>query len=398
MSDNVEIDVSQVDEMALAEKQALKYAKDLALIYQEEKARRKDLEAANEKMRAVVDSMTDGMLAVDNDFTVIGANRVACQLLETSRTDLVGVNLLKIIDLSGVRERLLNLKGIADGQDVVDLEMPSPRKKVIQVRISTLSGNEGYVFVLHDITSEKRATNLKNEFLAILSHELRTPLNGILGFSELLSDDLAETLEEEHAEYLQMIVDSGNRMTNTVEELLKFVQLQSEEPESLDETVLIDRVFEQLLSSLRAEGDQKGIALTLELKIESPAVTGSEAMLKDLFHHIIENAIIFGEQGGRVLVELEDKGEHYEISVADDGIGISADELEKVFNSFYQVEGYMTRTHEGLGLGLTLAKHIAELHGGSIRLESEPDKGTTCFVRLPKDMGEKVMATKPNDK
>ena len=85
---------------------------------------------------------------------------------------------------------------------------------------------------------------------------------------------------------------------------------------------------------------------------------------------------------------MKDKGEHYEISVADDGIGISADQLEKVFDSFYQVEEYMTRTHEGLGLGLTLAKHIAELHGGSIRLESEPARGTTCFVRLPKDMGD----------
>ena len=398
MSDNSEKDQGLLNEKALAEKQTLKYAKDLALTYQEEKARRKDLEAAHEKMRAVVDSMTDGMLAVDNAFTIIEANRVAGQFLKANPTDLLGANLFKIMDFPELKERLFRMKETSRSNDSVELKMPSPSRQALRISISTLSGNEGYVFVLHDITSEKRAANLKNEFLAILSHELRTPLNGILGFSELLSDDLAETLEEEHTEYLQMIVDSGNRMTNTVEELLKFVQLDSEEPESLDEKVLIDRVFEQLLPSLRAEGDQKGIALTLESKIESPAVPGSEAMLKDLFHHIIENAITFGEQGGRVLVELKDKGEHYEISVADDGIGISADQLEKVFDSFYQVEEYMTRTHEGLGLGLTLAKHIAELHGGSIRLESEPDKGTTCFVRLPKDMGEKVMTTKPNDK
>jgi len=384
MTDDVEIDVSQVDEKALAEKQALKYAKDLALIYQEEKARRKDLEAANEKMRAVMDSMTDGMLAVDNDFTVIGANRVAGQLLETSRTDLVGVNLLKIIDLSGVRERLLNLKGIADGQDVVDLEMPSPRQKVIGIKISTLSDKGGYVLVLHDITSEKRAENLKNEFLGILSHELRTPLNGILGFSEILSDELGEKLDEDHLEYLRIIVDSGNRMANTVEELLKFAQLQSEEPASLDETILLDGLLDELLSSLHAQGEEQGVELTLVSEIENPAVKGSDTMLKDLFRHIIENAIIFRKSGGQVLVRLEDKEEAYEISVNDNGIGIAPEELEKVFNGFYQVEEHIARSHEGLGLGLTLAKHITELHGGNIRLESQVGKGTTCFVRLPR--------------
>ena len=101
------------------------------------------------------------------------------------------------------------MKETSGSNDSVELEMPSPSRQVLRINISTLSGNEGYVFVLQDITSEKRAANLKNEFLAILSHELRTPLNGILGFSELLSDDLAETLEEEHTEYLQMIMESG---------------------------------------------------------------------------------------------------------------------------------------------------------------------------------------------
>lgn len=110
-------------------------------------------------------------------------------------------------------------------------------------------------------------------------------------------------------------------------------------------------------------------------------------MLKDLIFNIIENAIVFGKQGGQVSVQIDDKGEECQISVSDDGPGIAADELENVFKSFYQVEEHVTRTHEGLGLGLALAKHIAELHGGSIRLESELAKRTTCFVKLPKAGG-----------
>ena len=384
MTDNAEIDVSQVDEKALAEKQALKYAEDLAIVYQEEKARRKDLEAAHEKMRAVVDSMTDGVLAVDNDFGIIEANRVASQLLETKPAGLEGTNLFEVMDLPELKERLFRLKETSGSKDSVELEMPSPSRQVLRVHVSTLGGNKGYVLVLHDITSEKRAENLKNEFLGILSHELRTPLNGILGFSELLSDELSGQLEDDQAEYLQMITESGNRMANTVEELLNFAQVQSQGLESLDEMVMIGNVIKDALYSLKDLSEKNGINLELEKETEGPVVVGSTTMLKDLVFNIIENAIVFGNQGGQVSVRVDDKGEEWQISVSDDGPGIAADELENVFKSFYQVEEHVTRTHEGLGLGLTLAKHIAELHGGSIRLESELGKGTTCFIRLPK--------------
>ncbi len=376
--------VSQVGEKALAERQALKYAEDLALIYQEEKARRKDLEAANEKIRAVVDSMTDGMLAVDNDFTIIEANQVVARLLATEKEDLVGQNFFKVLDIPELKERLLRLKEKSETEDRVELEMGRPSRRMLRIHVSTLSGNEGYVLVLHDITSEKRAENLKNEFLAILSHELRTPLNGILGFSELLSDELAEKLDDEQAEYLQMIRESGNRMANTVDELLNFAQIQSQEPESFDERVMIDSVINDALVSLKEKSDENEIKLELKTATESPMVTGSEAMLRDLFFNVIENAIIFGKQGGQVFVQLNESNENYEISIVDNGIGIPAKDLDKIFNSFYQVQEHTTRTHEGLGLGLTLAKHITELHGGSIELESELGKGTTCFVRLPK--------------
>ncbi|MBW1852748.1 MAG: PAS domain-containing protein, partial [Deltaproteobacteria bacterium] len=371
MTESPEIDVSQVDEKALDEKQTLKYAKDLALIYQEEKARRKDLESAHEKMRAVVDSMTDGMLAVDNDFIIIEANRVAGQFLKTNPADLLGANLFEVMDFPELEERLFRLKESLGSRDSVELEMPSPSRQVLRIDASTLSGNEGYVLVLHDITSEKRAENLKNEFLGILSHELRTPLNGILGFSELLSDELSGQLDDDQAEYIQMITESGNRMANTVEELLNFAQVQSQGPESLDEMVMIGDVIKDALYSLKDLGEKNGISLELEKETGGPVVVGSTTMLKELIFNIIENAIVFGKQGGQVSVQVDDKGEECQISVSDDGPGIAADELENVFKSFYQVEEHVTRTHEGLGLGLALAKHIAELHGGSIWLESE---------------------------
>lgn len=384
MAESIDAEKNRLDEKALAEKQALKYAEDLAVIYREEKARRKALEVANEKIRAVVDSMSDGMLATDEKYIIIEANQIVCQLLETKKEDLLGQNLIEFLDMPELKDRLLQVKEPPEAKGRFELEMDLLGGRTVRVSASMVQDNKGYVFVLHDVSAEKRAENLKNEFLSILSHELRTPLNAILGFSEILSDELAGKIDQDHSEHLEIIQTSGKRMLDTVEELLEFAQLQSEGLESLDERVQVEHLINDVFSTLKEQSNEKDIKLDFRTKAENPTVTGNKSMLKDLFSHIIQNAIIFGEQGGRVSVEIDEGGASYKISIVDDGIGIPASDLGKVFNSFYQVEEHMTRNQDGLGLGLSLSKHIAELHGGGIKIESKIDKGTTCIITLPK--------------
>ncbi len=124
--------------------------------------------------------------------------------------------------------------------------------------------------------------------------------------------------------------------------------------------------------------------IDLETLIEGAIVTGNESMLKSFFTHVVQNAVIFGKQGGYVRIRLNDKGDNYEISVSDNGIGIPPGDVENVFKSFYQVQEHMTRKQGGLGLGRALARHIVELHGGVIKIESKLNEGTTLFIRLPK--------------
>lgn len=387
MVDSKKVNRQQLDEKQLATEQALKYAEDLAIIYREEKARRKALEAANEKIRAVVDSISDGMLATNEQYIIVDVNQAICRLLETQKEDLLGQNLLKFLDIPELGERLIRTKEQGETTDRFELEMGLSGRRVVRVSVSMIHKEMGYVLVLHDITSEKRAENLKNEFLSILSHELRTPLNGILGFSEILSDELAGKVDQDISEYLEIIQKSGQRLLSTVEELINFAQLQDERLESLEEMIQIDAIVKDIFSELKDKSNEKEIHLDFKTSSENPIVTGNKSMLRDLFFHIVQNAIMFGKQGGHVFIQLDERDENYEIAVADDGIGISLTELGKVFNSFYQVEEHTNRNQEGLGLGLSLAKHIAELHGGDIKIESELSKGTTCFITLPKASG-----------
>ncbi len=345
----------------LAEKQAMKYAEDLTVIYKEEKAKRRALEVASEKIRAVIDSMSDGMLATDEQCVVIETNTVACQLLDIPRFK----------------------EGKQSGDERLDFEVDLEAGFNVRISLSRVLDNKGYVMIVHDITAEKRAEKLKSEFLAILSHELRTPLNGILGFSEILSEELEETLAPDQREYIEMIQKSGNRMLNTVEELLQIARLQSGGIESLDERVSVRKVIDDALPLLKREGVKRGIAIHFEGKGDDAIVKGSSEMLKELFANIIQNSIFFGKEGGEVIIRSEKDNNEYVVSIEDDGIGIPPHELENVFKSFYQVQEHTTRSYEGLGLGLTIAKRIAELHGGVIKLESKVGEGTTCLVRLP---------------
>ena len=301
MVDSKKVNRQQLDEKQLATEQALKYAEDLAIIYREEKARRKALEAANEKIRAVVDSISDGMLATNEQYIIVDVNQAICRLLETQKEDLLGQNLLKFLDIPELGERLIRTKEQGETTDRFELEMGLSGRRVVRVSVSMIHKEMGYVLVLHDITSEKRAENLKNEFLSILSHELRTPLNGILGFSEILSDELAGKVDQDISEYLEIIQKSGQRLLSTVEELINFAQLQDERLESLEEMIQIDAIVKDIFSELKDKSNEKEIHLDFKTSSENPIVTGNKSMLRDLFFTLFKMRSCLGNKGGTFL-------------------------------------------------------------------------------------------------
>uniref|UniRef100_B8DR05 histidine kinase n=1 Tax=Nitratidesulfovibrio vulgaris (strain DSM 19637 / Miyazaki F) TaxID=883 RepID=B8DR05_NITV9 len=422
--------------------QTVRYAEDLAALYTVERAQRAELQAVNERLSAVIDSMADGMLTVDAAGVAVTVNTAACAMLERPPAELEGRPLVELLGEAGAAAVLpqgghgakLTGGGGAEGvsgsymrgqyvsaQDlygarVVELELPSPEglaRRVVRVATSPMRDG-GRVLVLHDISMQRRVQHLKQDFLAIISHEMRTPLNGILGLGDVLLDEARRRGDSDAEELLGHLLQAARRMHAMVREVVRFAEVQGGRVEAADAPVDMYWVLTGVLEELSAFAAAHGVVLG-PMPMGGPVtVRGNAGLLRELFLHVVHNAIRFNRQGGMVTLRCRpprgmagpgvangtaDKGSpdvragqgcavrEVVVEVADTGVGIGAQERERVFESFYQAQGYMTRNREGLGIGLTLARAIARLHGGEVTLASEVGRGTTVSVRLPACVG-----------
>ncbi|OQY28524.1 MAG: hypothetical protein B6244_07195 [Candidatus Cloacimonetes bacterium 4572_55] len=356
---------------------------ELLEIYKAEKKRGQEIQIAKDKIHAIISSMSDGMIATDEMSVIVKANPVACHLFEKNPEELIGKRLTNALPLPQLERHLDKAWESADGRASFETAIPKPIQKTLHISISRIHDHQGYVLVIHDVTAQKRAENLKYEFLSILSHELRTPLTGILGFTELLTLHLSDKLDPPYQNYLEMIGYLSKQMVNIVNELLEFARLQSQELDSMDEEIYLDKLIRFTYLQLEEKSSEKNIRLELKLETEHPRVIGNTTLLQQGFYHLVQNAIIFGKHAGRVTVVINKKPGYYQLTFADDGIGIPAGELEKIFNSFYQVEEHDRRNQDGLGLGLSIARRVVQLHRGKITVESRLNYGTTFYVTLP---------------
>jgi two-component system cell cycle sensor histidine kinase PleC len=261
------------------------------------------------------------------------------------------------------------------------------------------SGNRTFAFgIIQDVTEQKQretelkeaylqanlASRAKSQFLATMSHELRTPLNAIIGFSEVMQREMLGPLGSEgYKEYASDIHNSGTFLLAIINELLDLSLIDAGEMKLDESYVDIDKLAASCLSLLRAKAISKGIALVQVTQPEGPGVRGDARRIKQAVINILSNAIKFTPSGGTVEISTAWSGEGVTISVKDTGVGIAPADLERVAKPFVQLESWLTREHEGIGLGLPIAKAICELHGGRLMLESELGIGTVVRMWLP---------------
>ncbi|QGX39493.1 two-component regulator propeller domain-containing protein [Permianibacter aggregans] len=241
----------------------------------------------------------------------------------------------------------------------------------------------------------RRIDKLKDEFLATTSHELRTPLNGIIGIADALRDGVAGDLNDRARNHLSLIADSGRRLSHLVNEILDFKKLShgnvTLDPHTLD---LQSSVAVVLALSQPLVGD-KSISLVNAVPADFPPLFADEDRLEQILHNLIGNAIKFTQQG-HVTVTARVEGDKAEIQIADSGIGISPEQLERIFLPFEQVAEANTRRHGGTGLGLAVVKKLVEMHGGNVEVQSSIGNGSQFRFTLPlAETGAKVKPAKP---
>ncbi len=243
------------------------------------------------------------------------------------------------------------------------------------------------VRLFHEIEEKSRqleiANKHKSDFLANMSHELRTPLNAIIGFSEVLGERYFGELTEKQDEYVKDIHSSGKHLLSLINDILDLSKIEAGRMELNLAEFDLPAALENALTLVKERAQRHGVALKLEVAPGLGAFTADERKFKQIMLNLLSNAVKFTPVGGSVTVRAKPNGAGVEIAVADTGVGIAPGDQEAVFEEFRQVGRDVSKKAEGTGLGLALTRRFIELHGGGIRLASEPGKGSTFTFTLP---------------
>jgi signal transduction histidine kinase len=233
----------------------------------------------------------------------------------------------------------------------------------------------------HGMATE--ANRAKSEFLAVMSHELRTPLNAISGYVDLISMEMYDTLTEVQRAYLSRIQTNQQHLLHMIEDVLSFAKVEAGRLTLTMSTVPVSDMLTSLESTIEPEVRRKGLTLERDVSDPSLVVRADPERLRQVLLNLLANAVKFTPTGGRIFIDAERDSDRIRIRVRDTGIGIPADQLERVFEPFFQVDHGMTRSYAGIGLGLAIARDFTRAMGGELRLESQAGSGTTAVLELP---------------
>jgi len=338
---------------------------------------------AKAQQQVLFNSMLEGLLLLDRSRKIYLVNR-AFKNLFGLKTELRGKTIVEALRLHELDELIQRVEA---EQQVLDYEikLPDLNERWLQVNAAIITNaageRDGTILVFRDLTRLKQLERTREEFVANVSHELRTPLSLIKGYVETLLDGARDNPEVAER-FLKIIERNANRLDLLIQDLLTISALESEKIKLNLQPVEMRALASKVLTDLNAKAENKNVALVNDV----PELTahGDVNRLDQVLANLVDNAIKYGRAEGHVTVggKKRDDGA-LEIFVRDDGPGIPAEALDRVFERFYRVDKARSRDQGGTGLGLSIVKHIVQAHGGEVRVESEVGQGSTFFFTLP---------------
>jgi two-component system phosphate regulon sensor histidine kinase PhoR len=240
----------------------------------------------------------------------------------------------------------------------------------------------GAVVVLHDITALRKLERVRRDFVANVSHEFRTPLTAIQGFAETL---LAGAMDDpqNRERFLEIIVEHSRRLARLTEDLLKLSKMDADRLELEIRRVSVSQLIESCIETARHRATEKEIAISVQPSNGVPDIAGDRRRLAEVLQNLLDNALQYTLSRGEIFVSAEPRDGEVVFTVADTGIGIPKADQSRIFERFYRVDAARSRELGGTGLGLSIAKHIVEVHGGRIWVDSEVGRGSQFHFTIP---------------
>ena len=335
---------------------------------------------------ALLGGMEEGVLILDVNGRIKKMNGAMGTILAHAFPSDVGKHYLEVFrdpelnDL--IQATLADKKG--SRRSLSPLGQPG---KTFQIQSSSVqypeNGGEGVIVVFHDVTDLKRLERVRQDFVANVSHELRTPLTAIKGYVEALRDGVLQDPTQAE-KFLGVIQRHSERMDKIVSDLLLLSEMESADRVLQKETVHLPEIIRTAVETLRPQAEGKKQNLRVEPMEGLPALRADSQKIHQVIINLLHNAISYTPEEGSITVEATPEPDGVEVSVTDNGIGIPSEDLSRIFERFYRVDKGRSRELGGTGLGLSIVKHIVEAHGGHVRVESKPGKGSRFTFFLPR--------------
>lgn len=338
-----------------------------------------------QKLTGVLTNMVSGVMLINPEGRIVLVNPAMEKIIGSTADQLRGklhIEAGKSFGLSQLIDQSLKKKiKIHD-----EVQMYYPDQRILDAHLAPYLGAngeiKGIITVLHDITDIRRLEKMRSEFVANVSHELKTPITSLKGFAETLLDGAMYDPEIAKS-FLTIIHDESERLHRLITDILHLSKIEQHQLPFHPEPLNVTGVIYETIDTIQEEINKK--QLTIKLPNQKPVIIDAEKdRLQQIILNLVANAVTYTPDKGTIEIGIVEKDDQIELTVKDTGIGISKEELPRIFERFYRVDKARSRNSGGTGLGLAIVKHLVESHHGSIQVDSEEGKGTLFTLTLPK--------------
>lgn len=336
------------------------------------------------KLETVISSMFEGVLIVNRKAEILLMNSSLRKtfFIDASSEGKTPLEIIRNVTICDIVDR--TLKG---EQKLIseEIQLFSPEEKIFKVNSAAIIRNErieGAILVFHDITELKHLEKIRQDFVANVSHELRTPLTSIKGYAETLLE--GALLDKDNAkDFIEIIYRDSDRLAKLIDDLLDLSKIEKGELKMVFLPTDIQEVINRTIKVLESQAKRKSISVNLNIPEGLPKILADETRISQVVLNLIDNAIKYTPDGGRVLISTSAKDRLVQVNVTDTGIGIPEKDIPRIFERFYRVDKARSRELGGTGLGLSIVKHIIQAHEGKVWVKSELGQGSTFSFTIP---------------
>lgn len=349
---------------------------------------RKDVES-----NVILHSMLEGVVAIDNDERIITINRAARRFLNVTEDHVEGKLVHETIRNADIQDFISSIIHTGKSEER-ELSIFMRERKFLHLNGTSLkdaSGDVGGVLVvLNDFTAIRKLENMRRDFVANVSHEIKTPLTAIKGSVETLLDGAIDS-KKDAKRFFKIIIKQSDRLNALIEDILSLslIEDKTEKKSIQTSAVFINNLLRGVIELFQEKAKSKGVDLRI-VEDESVMIEVNQQLLEQAIINLVDNAIKFSERNGVIELGVTEDGDRVRIRVADSGCGIPGTDVERIFERFYMVSKARSKRVGGTGLGLSIVKHVAQIHGGEVLVDSELGKGSEFTIVIPRHQAQSV--------